>query len=296
MSWLLVWQCGFGVYGAQGAQLLGAIPLLVYALALVWRVAAPRPRWEPRLMLRLVMLGLAYALALFVIQLNYRVSAVMLERLAPPSELGQFSVGNSFIELIWEIPAAVGIVVFSRSANAPSGVEFSRRVAKLLRVAIIACLVAGTGIALVAPFLIPLVYGDAFAPSVAILQLMLPGGLIMVLFKVLNTDLAGKGRPYIALVCCLPGLATNAVLCWLLVPEYGGRGAAIATSVSYAIMNLIFLFAYARAVTIPVTELFRFQRGDFDWLGALVATYRRRKPQNESSAPITGPSPKSGDF
>jgi O-antigen/teichoic acid export membrane protein len=278
LSWLLVWHWELGVNGAQSAQLLGAVPVVVYALVLVWHIAPPRPGWEPRIMLRLLGLGVAYALALFVIQLNYRISTVMLERLSTPSELGQFSVGNHIVELLWEIPAAVGIVVFSRSANAPSGVEFSRRVGKLLRVAIIACLAAGLAIALTAPVLIPLVYGDEFGPSVRVLQFMLPGGLVMVLFKVLNTDLAGKGRPYVALFCCLPGLAANVVLCWWLVPEFGAAGAAIATSVSYGIMNLFFLFAYSRAVAVPVTELFHFQRRDFDWLEPLMSKYRRGTP------------------
>jgi O-antigen/teichoic acid export membrane protein len=275
MTWLLVWQLRLGVNGAQIAQLLGFAPVVVYALVLVWQIAPPRPRWEPRLMLRLLWLGLTYAVALFVIHLNYRISVVALERLAHPEELGQFSVGNNIVELIWEIPAAVGIVVFSRSANATSGVDFSRRLGKLLRVAIVACLVAGAGIAIVAPVLIPFVYGDEFAPSVKILQWMLPGALVMVLFKVLNTDLAGKGRPYIALFCCLPGLAVNVALSWLLVPQYGGQGAAIATSISYAIMNLLFLLAYSRSVAVPITELFHFRRTDFDWLQRLVAKWAR---------------------
>jgi O-antigen/teichoic acid export membrane protein len=271
---LLLGGFGLGVNGVQIAQMSGVLPIMCYAVFLVSRIAPLRPRWRPDIMRQLLAMGMFFALATFIIQINHRVSVILLERLAAPSELGQFSIGEHIGELIWQVPSAVGVVVFSRSANAKSGHAFSLRVTKLVRVSVVACAALGLAIALTAPFIIPLMYGEDFRPSVTILQFMLPGIFVMALFKILNRDLSGKGRPMVGTMCALPGLAVNAALGWFLIPRYGGIGAAIASSASYFIMSALFVYAYSRVVSISIPEMFRFRREDFDFLPAIITRIR----------------------
>jgi O-antigen/teichoic acid export membrane protein len=271
---LLVGLMGYKINGVQIAQRLAVLPVVIYAVVLVSRIAPVRPRWNPAMMRQLLAMGTLFALATFIVKLNHRISLILLERLADPTELGQFSIGEHIAELIWQVPAAVGVVIFSRSANAKSGQAFSLRVAKLMRVSLVACALVGLLIGITAPWIIPLMYGEAFRPSVTILQLMLPGILVMALFKLLVRDLSGKGRPMVGTMCALPGLAVNAVLGWLLIPKYGGIGAAIASSTSYFIMCALFIYAYSRVVSISIPDIFRFRKDDYDFLPSVVAKIR----------------------
>jgi O-antigen/teichoic acid export membrane protein len=273
-SCIFVWMLQFGVNGAQIAGIMGLLPVVIYALFLVNRIAPLRPQWNTHLFRSLLKMGGLYALALFTIQLNYRISVVMLERLAAPGEIGQFSIGLNFAEVIWQIPTALGVVVFSRSANAKQGKEFSFKVVKLLRVAMVSCLLVVLVVGVGARYIIPLLYGDAFRASEHVLQYMLPGILIMVLFKVLNMDLAGKGRPLIAFYSCLPGLIINFILCHIMIPKYGAIGAAWASSASFCVFALVFFIVYMRFVGIPVREIVHFQAADFDFIQTILTRFR----------------------
>src|SRR5699024_6855625 len=77
--------------------------------------------------------GIAFALALFILTLNYKIDILFLEKMVTSAEVGIYSVGTSLAELIWQLPAAISLVLFARSANSKSDNEAHQRSAKLLR-------------------------------------------------------------------------------------------------------------------------------------------------------------------
>ena len=104
-----------------------------------------------------------------------------------------------------------------------------------------------------------------------ITRLLLPGIVAFTVFKVLNMDLAGKGRPWVSLYVAVPAVLLNVALNLYFIPRYGANGAALASTVSYTVSALAFLIVYARAVDMPLGELLTYRRSDFDFFGKLRA-------------------------
>jgi O-antigen/teichoic acid export membrane protein len=139
-------------------------------------------------------------------------------------------------------------------------------VARLFRVTLVIALLLVGGLALAAPVLVPAFYGPEFKPSVRVLQILLPGVFCLLALKVLNMDLAGRGRPGISLYVMTPALVINVLLNLYLLPRYGACGAALASSISYSLGGIGMMFLYCRWTGLSLGELWRYQRSDFSFL------------------------------
>ncbi|WP_020619918.1 oligosaccharide flippase family protein [Paenibacillus daejeonensis] len=252
---LLVGWLGLGVFGAALTQLLLLLVTLVYSFGLLKgeigfsiRVVKPIPQM-------LIRKGFAFALALFVIQLNYRIDIVFLERLTSATEVGLYSVGTNIAELIWQLPTAIGLILFSRSAGSKTTEAAVARTSKLIRLVVPTLVVCGTLFWLMAPVMIDLMYGSAFAGSGTIIRYLLPGIIIMVIFKLLHADLSGRGAPLFSMRVSLLALVVNIVLNLMLIPGYGAIGSAVASSISYGIAGLLFVWLYVRREGIPLRSV-----------------------------------------
>ncbi|AFY69420.1 polysaccharide biosynthesis protein [Thalassoporum mexicanum PCC 7367] len=277
---LLVWLAQAYVVGAIAALILSLAVNFVYTLWLASRHVPLRIRFNAQIAREMLSLGVVYALALFMININYKIDVVLLERLSSATEIGQYNTGVVITELIWQLPAALGVVVFSRSANVDNNKAdrraFTHKIAQLLRITLAVSIGVAIVLAAIAPFLIPFLYGEAFRPSVRVLQLLMPGVVILTIFKVLNMDLAGKGRPEVSLAIFAPAAVLNIGLNWVWIPRYGANGAAIASTVSYAISAIVFMFAYAKINQITIWQLLKYQRSDFSLLSELAIKLKNK--------------------
>lgn len=212
---------------------------------------------------RMLSLGLVYAIALLIINLNYRIDVILLDNLSSAFETGIYSKGVSVTEYLWQIPMLLSTVVFARSAVSKDDKGFSLKVAQLLRLSF---LVIGCGALVLfvfSKFIIILMYGEAFVNSVLVLNILLPGVVLLTIFKVINMDLSGKGKPWVSLKAMIPALIINIILNVVLIPEYGASGAAIASTISYSMAAMLFIVFYSIETKIPVKTLLSYKRSDF---------------------------------
>ncbi len=260
---VLVWHFGAGVVGAIAATFIGSIVVAVYVLVVTGKSAGISLRFSGSIAAQLLRMGLLYAVSLFVINLNYKIDIVFLEHLTNPAEVGYYSLGVRFGELVWQIPAAVGVVVFARSAAAKGSQDFSLKILRLFRVVLVACSVAAAILWFAADGFIPLISGQGFASSSRMMKLLLPVIVFAVLDKVIHMDMAGRGKPWKAMLASIPALMVNVILNLVLIPEYGGNGAAVASTVSYAVIGMIYLFVYLHETGLGFKDALRFRRSDF---------------------------------
>ncbi len=232
------------------------IIFLEYRYNITWKYHEP-------IMKSMIKLGLVNAIAIFVMQLNYRLDILMLKKLSTLEEVGYYSLAMQIAEQLWHIPFAIEAIVLSRSASSQDDMLMHKTVASIFRVSLLIGLASGVLIFFAAPTLIPLIFGKDFTHSVAMIQLVLPGILLLVGFRILNSRLTGMGKPQIAIYTFVPALVINFVLNLFLIPRYGGIGAAWSTNVSYAVGSAIFVLLYSRFVNMRVTEIFTYRRSDF---------------------------------
>jgi O-antigen/teichoic acid export membrane protein len=222
--------------------------------------------YEWKVIKSMLSLGLVYAFSLLIINLNYKVDLILLDKLSTPYELGIYSKGAGITQYIWQIPMLLSTIVFARSTIAKDDISFSLKVAQLLRVSFAFVAVAGATLFVFSSWIIELMYGSEFLPSAIVLQWLLPGVIVMTVFKVMNMDLAGKGKPWVALWAMSPALLVNVALNILFIPMIGAKGAALASSVSYGLAGLLFLHFYSREAGVSVVRILSFSARDFDFL------------------------------
>lgn len=230
-------------------------------------------KFDKEIILSLVKLGLGYAIALLIMQLNYRVDILLLQKLSTLDQVGFYSVGVAISDKLWQLPTAMGVVVLSRTANMLDEKALNQSVSRLLRISFVLVLIAAVVLWFVIPYLLPLLFGGKFTPSVAVVRAMLPGILVFVIPRILNSRFAGIGQPKVLIAIFAPALVLNIFLNFLWIPHYGGIGAAWASNVSYAFGAIVLLIVYSLEMKVPLGEIFRFQKGDFDIISKF---YRRR--------------------
>lgn len=259
----LGWYAGFKIHGVMIATALASAAGCAYALYLLSREAPLSLGFNPKVASSLSAMGMRYAIALFILTLNYKLSIMLLQRFGTLTDVGLYAQGAAIAELIWEIPTAINALVFSRSANSKSDRDFSQKVMTLARLSFLVALAAGLGIAAIAPIAFPLIYGPGFADSANVFTVLIPGVVAFTAFKILNMDLAGKGKPWVSLIVIVPTALLNGVLSWLLIGRYGAVGGAISTSISYVLATIAFVALYSRTMKVDFLDIVTFRKSDF---------------------------------
>jgi O-antigen/teichoic acid export membrane protein len=266
---VLLGLAGLSVLFAIFSIFISYFIVSLYAIYVVRKSISIKILFFKEIIKSMLKLGVVYSLALFVIQMNYRLDILLLDHLSTLSEVGYYSLGVSIAERLWQLPVAMGIVIMSRSANVEDDMALNKDVARMLRVSFLIALISSIALYFIAPYIVPLLYGKRFIPSTKIIQLIIPGILMYIIFRVLNSRIAGMGKPQLAIYVFLPALIVNIILNYLWIPEYGGIGAAMATNVSYSLGTVAFLIVFSRVTQIPIIEIVKYKKEDFNFVASI---------------------------
>ncbi len=266
---ILVWWLDFGLTGAVVATLVANLFVATKGLLLLAKQFKLSVTYYPHIVASLLRMGVLFSMSFFVLQLNYKIDILLLERLSSIEEVGLYSLATQIAEQLWQIPLAVSLVLFTRTANS-EGRSTPAHVLPLTRITLLLVLVIALGLFVVAPYIIPMFFGKAFSASSLMLQIILPGIVVMSVFRVLSGQLAGLGKPQVTLYIFVPALIINILLNLLWIPEYGGNGAAMASNVSYILGVVGYWLYYSRLHNIPMFEILHFRKSDFNALTQFI--------------------------
>ncbi len=267
---VFVWLLKLRIHGALLGLMLSNLIVSFYAISLLQKEYSIKISFLNPIIIRLLRLGVIYAASFLIIQLNYRIDIVLLQWLSSVREVGLYSLGTAVAELLWQIPLAISIVVMTRSANATDQQKMNESTARLLRLSLLSGIILSTFIFILAPYIIPLVFGSEFIGSVAIVQTILPGIIIVIIFRILSGRLSGLGKPQVAIKAFAPALLINIVLNFYFIPKYHGLGAAISTNISYLVGSIIYLKEYCKITGTPFTGLIKYSSEDFAFIRKFI--------------------------
>ena len=270
-----VWILRLSVRGAFIALFLGNLCMFFFVFHVIRKSYNITWKYHEGIMKSMVRLGIVFALSIFIMQLNYRVDIILLKKYSTLEQVGLYSLAVQIAEQLWHVTYAIETIVLMRSAAATDEQASNRTVASIMRVSFLISILFGGVVYLAVPSLIPLIFGSDFVKSVPMIRGILPGVLLLVVFRILNSRLAGMGKPQVAIYSFIPALIINLLLNLLWIPRYGGMGAAWATNVSYGCGCAIFLFAYAWKVKMPVIDIFRYRKSDFYFFRNLLRKVMR---------------------
>ena len=262
LSAILVWGFKLGITGALVAVLVSTFSVNVNGILGLVRQFTIRLIFHKNILRSLVKMGIVYALTTMLLQWNYKVDVLLLKRMVPLSEVGFYSLGVSITEQLWLLPYAMGVVLMSRTANATNNEQILETTARLLRFAFPLALVGGLVMALLTPFILPLIFGEKFIPSIQVVQAILPGIVIFMVFRILESYFAGIGKPWISMGFLIPSLVINVGLNLWLIPLFGILGSAWATNASYLFATLLCVITFTRMSGLGLSELFILKKDD----------------------------------
>lgn len=219
-----------------------------------------------KIAVRLLSKGFLFALSLFVVQLNYKLDIIILKKLVDISEIGIYSLGVNLAEILWQIPTAMGIVILSRTATKSEDKNQKYKVAQALRVSTVIMIVISLIMVIITPYIIPLMYGDAYLGSVSVTRTLLLGVIVFTFYKILNSRLAGLGKPLITIMLFIPCLILKIACNFILVPKMGIDGAAWSSNISYMLGGILVVLAFSKIDNISLKEIFHFTRKDWSFL------------------------------
>jgi O-antigen/teichoic acid export membrane protein len=165
---------------------------------------------------------------------NYRLDVFIVNYYLNTAEVGIYALGVIISEALWQLPNAAAAALLPRTARTldKSDPAFTCLVCR--QVFALAC-VSGCTIGALSPWLIPMIFGSKFAPSVAVIWWILPGTIALASAKVMSADLLARGMPEYAAIFAFVTLIVTVILDLALIPRMGIQGAALASSLAYLV-------------------------------------------------------------
>src|SRR5437660_3108276 len=186
--------------------------------------------------------ALPYGLAGLLGALAASADKALLLYLLGTAQLGFYTVALTAASVVNSLAGAAGTVSFGMSAQVKDREGFDR-VARMFRFTAWTWLIAGLGVAVIIPIVLPLLYGAAFRPAIWPAILLIPAAALTGQASILEEAMRGQGRAFIGLEARAAGLVAMIVLGVLLAPRWGIFGIVIAAIASQAIVLAVMTFA-----------------------------------------------------
>jgi O-antigen/teichoic acid export membrane protein len=227
-----------------GTALLCFVAMQMIRMAVGWFWVGPevdfRIRPSVAVIKTLGRMGIRLGLVDIMVLLNGTVSVLIIKHLIQDFEhLGYFSRGLQVAMLVVTASQAVLPLLFSKWASLTED-QLTPHFEKVMRFVTTFSLVVILVIVLSAKWVILILYGPAFLPAVVPMMILLPGTVLYLLAKVIIQFLGSRGLPERAIGALMIAAGLSAALSYLIVPNYGIRGAALAsTAGNFALLLML---------------------------------------------------------
>jgi O-antigen/teichoic acid export membrane protein len=221
----LVWD--LTPFNAALSYLLAGMPVWLWMLVRLWRFYRPVGRGLGVAFKRLTSYGLrSYGIDLLGTLAGY-LDQVLVVGILAPAMMGLYAVALSLSRMLEVLQGAAIAVLFPKASGRTVG-EAAALAGWVARVSTALTLLAATGLALVSPWVLGLLYGQEFVGAVTVVRLLLLKSVLDCATLVLAQAFMAAGRPGIVTVLQGTGLALVLPLLLILVPRYGLEGAGLA--------------------------------------------------------------------
>lgn len=206
---------------------------------------------------------------------NLRLDAFLVASLAPGgiAATGVYSVACNLAELLFFIPGSIQRSLFPMVVRS-NAAEANRLTSMASRHTLFLTIGAALGFAALAPFAIPLLYGQDFADAITPFLILLPGTIMLSQAHIFYSDLNGRGRPEVSAISSFVALVVTIILDVVLIPRYGIVGAAVASTCAYAAAFVVAGIWFMHSSVLSWKEVFIFRPSDFRYYLTMLSKTR----------------------
>jgi O-antigen/teichoic acid export membrane protein len=234
-------------------SILVGLVVIVLLVAGGKQLVAAKWRADAALLRRMITYGLKFHIAVLAGAIIFRADLLVVNHFRGPAEAGVYSVATQFGLLLMLLPSVIATLLFPRVTAEPDPRgETTWFVTRQTALIMLGCCV----LAVPGSFLLPLFYGSAFHDATVLLLILLPGVYLVGLESVLVQHFNALGLPRAIPLYWVITLVVNLILVFALVPRFGARGAAIASTLSYALIFCLVAFRFRASTAASFAEGF----------------------------------------
>ena len=231
--------------------LLGVAMIVLIGLHAVRLKQAAPWRLDFSLLRRMLSYGLKFHISILAGALIFRADLLVVNHFRGPGEAGVYSVASQVALMLMLLPGVIATLLFPRVTGEQDLTgETTCLVSRHTAVLLLFCCIA----AIPFSYLLPLLYGEAFADVTTQLLILLPGVYLIGVESVLVQHLNSIGLPRTIPLSWIATLIVNIVLVFIFVPRFGARGAAVASTLSYALIFALIAYYFASTTGKPISD------------------------------------------
>ncbi len=236
---------GWGVLGSLLGLLIAGIIVAMVTLGRAVHALGPRAsgRTHDLPQRQLWQFGMSSMVYAGVAMMLYSIDVVLVRHFAGDEQTGLYAAAVQWSEFVWFLPIAVeGVMLQSTSRLWTEGrvEDVTRLVSALLRYIALATAFLLIFVMIFAKQILAIYFGQHFQDAATALQIMIPGAFACSLARVMRPVIQSRGYVITLIKIVLFGTGINISLNVWLVPRWGAAGAAIATSVSFVSVALLY--------------------------------------------------------
>lgn len=182
-----------------------------------------------------------------MVTIYLKIDQVMLGNMSNTQEVGNYAAAIKFSEIWYFIPLAICSSVFPSiiKVKETNITEYNKRLRQLYDLMVFLSLAIAIPMTFTSGRLMNTFLGSEYSKAGQILSLHIWSGLFIFLGLARNQWLIAENLTKIDFITRLIGALTNIFLNLILIPKYGGTGAAISTILSYAFYSYFSCFLIA---------------------------------------------------
>lgn len=173
-----------------------------------------------------------------------RLDALLLAAFVATEQVGIYAIGDQLNHVAAVVPLVIGRMMFAESALDTDGSASRRKLGIVVRLILPFMTLAVLGGAATFWYLIPLVFGEAFADSYIAFLILMPTAVCKSIQTQFSTYLTGQGHQRRVILAGIAGVVADVLILVVLVPLIGWTGAAWAKVAGYLVQLFFVVRAY----------------------------------------------------
>ncbi len=272
---------GMQLYELVFLNTISTIILSLVVLYVMYRTANDdaaneRFRFDTSLMREMFRYGMKFYVAMVSSIIVFRADLLIVNYFRSGTEAGVYAVATQIGTLLLLIPNVISAVFFPRVTEAQdvSGEMTCRVTRHATFIMLIVCLAV-----IPAAFLLPILYGSAFAEVPFQVMILLPGVYLLGIEIVQVQYFSSLGLPKTIPLYWVVTMLIFVTLDLIFVPMFGAYAAAVVSTVCYSLMFFMVAFFFLNKTGRSFSEAFVLRRDEF---GSLLKLHRQVMPTTDS--------------
>lgn len=188
--------------------------------------------------------------------LSYRLDIWTVDKYCGKTQLGIYSQAVMLLQMIWVLPNTLASLVYSFASAHPFE-EVKDKCIQMLRISFYASFILVIGLVIASTFIVPILYGEGFTPTIKVIYLLAFGYLIFCVPTTASAIFAAYGHFKLNAYISISISIISSILYFVLTKNYKVAGAAVASNISYLLTTLLCFYFLKSLFKVPLTDIFR---------------------------------------